>query len=66
MEEYERDGVCAPLVCEAYIGSADSERIMITLDENWLIGIQMAVYLVNAELIIGENATVVNYGSPYT
>ena len=65
MEEYERDGVCAPLVCEAYIGSADSERIMITLDENWLIGIQTAVYLVNAELIIGENATVVNYGSVY-
>ena len=65
MEEYERDGVCAPLVCEAYIGSADSERITITLDENWLIGIQTVVYLVNAELIIGENAAAVNYGSIY-
>ena len=65
MEEYERDGVRAPLVCEAYIGSAESERITITLDENCLIGIQTAVYLVNAELIIGENATVVNYGSVY-
>ena len=64
-EEYERDGVRAPLVCEAYIGSAESERITITLDENCLIGIQTAVYLVNAELIIGENATVVNYGSIY-
>lgn len=64
-EEYERDGVRAPLVCEAYIGSAESERITITLDENWLIGIQTVVYLVNAELIIGENATVVNYGSVY-
>lgn len=64
-EEYERDGVRAPLVCEAYIGSAESERITITLDENWLIGIQTVVYLVNAELIIGENATVVNYGSIY-
>lgn len=65
MEEYERDGVRAPLVCEAYIGSAESERLTLTLDENWLIGIQTAVYLVNAELIIGENATVVNYGSIY-
>lgn len=64
-EEYERYGVRAPLVCEAYIGSADSERITITLDENWLIGIQTVVYLVNAELIIGENATAVNYGSIY-
>lgn len=64
-EEYERDGVRAPLVCEAYIGSADSERITITLDENWLIGIQTVVYLVNAELIIGENAAAVNYGSIY-
>lgn len=65
MEEYERDGVRAPLVCEAYIGSAESERITITLDENCLIGIQTAVYLVNAELIIGENAAAVNYGSIY-
>lgn len=64
-EEYERYGVRAPLVCEAYIGSADSERITITLDENWLIGIQTVVYLVNAELIIGENAAAVNYGSIY-
>lgn len=64
-EEYERDGVRAPLVCEAYIGSAGSERITLTLDENWLIGIQTAVHLVNAELIIGENATAVNYGSIY-
>lgn len=65
MEEYERDGVRAPLVCEAYIGSADSERITITLDENCLIGIQTAVYLVNTELIIGESAAAVNYGSIY-
>ena len=65
MEEYERDGVCAPLVCEAYIGSAESERLTLTLDENCLIGIQTVVYLVNAELIIGENAAAVNYGSIY-
>ena len=64
-EEYERDGVRAPLVCEAYIGSNESERITLTLDENWLIGIQTAVHLVNAELIIGESATAVNYGSIY-
>ncbi|MEI3424245.1 MAG: hypothetical protein V8Q85_04010 [Christensenellales bacterium] len=64
-EEYERYGVRAPLVCEAYIGSAESERLTLTLDDNWLIGIQTAVYLVNAEPIIGENATVVNYGSVY-
>lgn len=64
-EEYERDGVRAPLVCEAYIGSDGSERITLMLDENWLIGIQTAVHLVNAELIIGENATAVNYGSIY-
>ena len=61
-EEYERYGVRAPLVCEAYIGSAESERLTLTLDENWLIGIQTAVYLVNAELIIGESAAAVNYG----
>lgn len=64
-DEYEQDGVRAPLVCEAYIGSAESERITLTLDENWLIGIQTAVHLVNTELIIGENATAVNYGSIY-
>ncbi len=64
-EEYERDGVRAPLVCEAYIGSAESECFTITLDSDWLIGIQTAVHLVNAELIIGENATAVNYGSIY-
>lgn len=64
-EEYERDGVRAPLVCEAYIGSAGSERLTLTLDSDWLIGIQTAVHLVNAELIIDENATVVNYGSIY-
>ena len=64
-EEYERDGVLAPLVCEAYIGSAGSERITLTLDSDWLIGIQTAVHLVNAELIIDENATAVNYGSIY-
>ncbi len=65
MEEYERDGVRAPLVCEAYIGSAESERLTLTLDENCLIGIQTAVYLANTELIIGESAAAVNYGSIY-
>ncbi len=64
-EEYERDGLRAPLVCEAYIGSAESERLMLTLDGDWLIGIQTAVHLVNAELIIGESAAAVNYGSIY-
>ena len=64
-EEYERDGLRAPLVCEAYIGSAELERLTLTLDEDWLIGIQTAVHLVNAELIIGGNATAVNYGSIY-
>lgn len=64
-EEYERDGLHAPLVCEAYIGSAELERLTLTLDEDWLIGIQTAVHLVNAELIIGGNATAVNYGSIY-
>lgn len=65
MEEYERDGVRAPLVCEAYIGSAESERLTLTLDGEWHIGIQTAVYLVNTELIIGESAAAVNYGSVY-
>ena len=65
MEEYERDGVRAPLVCEAYIGSAESERLTLTLDGEWHIGIQTAVYLVNTELIIGESAAAVNYGSIY-
>ena len=64
-EEYERDGVRAPLVCEAYIGSAESERLTLTLDGEWHIGIQTAVYLVNTELIIGESAAAVNYGSIY-
>lgn len=63
--EYARDGVRAPLVSEAYIGRDGAEKLLLSADEDWLIGIRTAIHIINADITIGESASVESFGSIY-
>ena len=62
-DEYELNGVSAPLLTRAYIGSAGSETLGVSLSGNYTFPIQTEFYLVNASVTAAEGANIYAFGS---
>ena len=62
-DEYELNGVSAPLLTRAYIGSAGSETLGVSLSGNYTFPIQTELYLVNASVTAAEGANIYAFGS---
>ncbi len=64
-DEYELNGVSAPLLTSAYIGSAGGETLVVSLSGNYTFPIQTELHLVNASVTVAAGANVYAFGSIY-